>query len=81
MSEDENLYLRAREKADRIEAALGDAEREEGNAWLADRLNVAWEILRHVTPMGLPAHLQGELGPVIDDVLEAASRLRAGPEP
>lgn len=50
----------------------------ETNDYYADRLNVAWEILRHVAAAQLPRHLQAELGPVIDDVLEAASRLRTG---
>jgi hypothetical protein len=53
---------------------------DETNEYYADRLNVAWEILRHVAPVSLPRKLQGELGPVIDDVLEAAARLRRAPE-
>jgi hypothetical protein len=48
---------------------------------LADRLNVAWEILRHVTPGQLPSSLESELGPVIDDVLTAAARLREPQNP
>jgi hypothetical protein len=50
------------------------------NAELADRLNVAWEILRHVHGPDLPMDLRRELGPVIDDTLEAAGRLRAIPD-
>jgi hypothetical protein len=52
----------------------------ETNDHYADRLNVAWEILRHVAPAQLPGYLQGELGPIIDDVLEAAARLRVAPD-
>lgn len=53
----------------------------ETNEEYADRLNVAWEILRHVAPNQLPTRLASQLGPIIDQTLEAAARLRASPEP
>jgi hypothetical protein len=62
---------------------LGEDAPLDSNAYLADRLNVAWEVLRMIAETSLPPELRAEVqccGVLCDEVLEAARRLRAQPD-